>query len=66
MYYSSKPIKDEKYYTDSPIWETVKNTCTLPMLYLPNNIYIDGQLHQFLDGGMTNNTPSIQKMCYLA
>ena len=59
VYYSSKPIKDEKYYTDRPIWEAVKNTCTLPMLYLPNNVYIDGQLHQFLDGGMTNNTPSI-------
>lgn len=59
IYYSSKIIKDEKCYTDRPIWEAVKNTCSLPMLYLPNNVYIDNQLHQFLDGGMTNNTPSI-------
>ena len=29
------------------------------MLYLSNNVYIDGQLHQFLDGGMTNNAPTI-------
>ena len=59
VYYSSRNIKDEKCFTNRTIWEAVKNSCTLPMLYLPNNVYIDGQLHQFLDGGMTNNTPTI-------
>ena len=59
IYYSSKAIENEKYFSDRTIWEAVKNSCTLPMLYLPNNVYIDGQLHQFLDGGMTNNTPTI-------
>lgn len=59
IYYTSKLIKDEKCFTDRTIWEAVKSSCTLPMLYLPNNVYIDGQLHQLLDGGMTNNTPTI-------
>lgn len=59
IYYSSKKIKNEKCYTDRTIWEAVKSTSSLPMLFLPNNVYINGQLHQFLDGGMTNNTPTI-------
>lgn len=59
VYYSSKIIKDEKCFLNRTIWEAVKNTCTLPLLYLPNNVYIDGQLHQFLDGGMTDNTPTV-------
>ena len=25
---------------------------------MPNNVYIDGKLHQFLDGGMTHNIPT--------
>ncbi len=59
VYSSSKIIENEKCFTNRTIWEAVKNSSSLPLLYMPNNVYIDGQLHQFLDGGMTNNTPSI-------
>ncbi len=58
VYYTSKKIKNEECYLDRPIEEAVKNTCSLPLLYLPNNVYIDGKLHQFLDGGMTHNIPT--------
>jgi len=57
-YYSSKQLKNEKCYTDRPIVEAIKNSCSVPLLFLPNNVYIDGKLHQFSDGGMTNNTPT--------
>lgn len=58
VYYTSRKIKNEVCYMDRPIEEAVKNTCSLPLLYVPNNVYIDGKLHQFLDGGMTNNIPT--------
>ena len=50
VYYTSRIIKNEECYMDRPIEEAVKNTCSLPLLYVPNNVYIDGKLHQFLDG----------------
>lgn len=58
VYYTSRKIKNEECYMDRPIEEAVKNTCSLPLLYVPNNVYIDGKLHQFLDGGMTNSIPT--------
>lgn len=58
VYYTSREIKNEKCYINRPIVEAIKNTCSLPLLFIPNNVYIDGKLHQFLDGGMTNNTPT--------
>lgn len=58
VYYTSRKIKNEECYMDRPIEEAVKNTCSLPLLYVPNNVYIDGKLHQFLDGGMTHNIPT--------
>lgn len=58
VYYTSRKIKNEVCYMDRPIEEAVKNTCSLPLLYVPNNVYIDGKLHQFLDGGMTHNIPT--------
>lgn len=58
VYYTSRNIKNEECYMDRPIEEAVKNTCSLPLLYVPNNVYIDGKLHQFLDGGMTHNIPT--------
>ena len=58
VYYSSKEIPKEKCYREREIAEAVKNTCSLPLLFTPNNVYIDGKLHQFLDGGMTNNIPT--------
>ena len=58
VYYTSRNIKNEECYMDRPIEEAVKNTCQLPLLYVPNNVYIDGKLHQFLDGGMTHNIPT--------
>lgn len=57
-YYSSKQLKGEKCYTDRAIVEAIRNTCSIPLLFLPNNVYIGGKLHQFSDGGMTNNTPT--------
>ena len=60
VYYTSRPIKNEECYINRPIEEAVKNTCSLPLLYLPNNVYIDGKLHQFLDGGMTHNIPTLR------
>lgn len=68
VYYTSRPIKNEKCYMDRPIEEAVKNTCSLPLMSVPNDVYIDGKLHQFLDGGMTHNIPtqneSICRLCY--
>ena len=58
VYYTSKPIKNETCYLDRPIEEAVKNTCSLPLMSVPNDIYINGKLHQFLDGGMTHNIPT--------
>lgn len=58
VYYTSRKIKNEECYMDRSIEEAVKNTCSLPLLYIPNNVYIDGKLHQFLDGGMTHNIPT--------
>ena len=58
VYYTSRPIKNEKCYMNRPIEEAVKNTCPLPLMSVPNDVYIDGKLHQFLDGGMTHNIPT--------
>ena len=58
VYYTSKIIKDEECYLDRPIEEAIKNTSSLPLIFTPNTVYIDGEMHQFLDGGMTNNTPT--------
>lgn len=58
VYYTSRQIKNEKCYMDRPIEEAVKNTCSLPLMSVPNDVYIDGKLHQFLDGGMTHNIPT--------
>lgn len=58
VYYTSKELKNEKCFLNRSIVEAVKNSCSLPLLFIPNNVYIDGKLHQFLDGGMTNNTPT--------
>ena len=58
VYYTSRPINDEECYLDRNISEAIKNSSSLPLLYIPNTVYINGELHQFLDGGMTNNTPT--------
>ena len=58
VYYTSKKIDDEECYLDRPIEEAIKNTSSIPLIFIPNTVYIDGQMHQFLDGGMTNNTPT--------
>ena len=58
VYYTSKPIKDEECFLDRPISEAIRNSASLPLLYVPNTVYINGEMRQFLDGGMTNNTPS--------
>ncbi len=57
-YYSSKPIKGEDCYLDRPISEAIRNTSSIPLIFTPNTVYINGEMHQFLDGGMTNNTPT--------
>ena len=58
VYYSSKEINGEECYLDRPIAEAIKNTSSLPLIFTPNTVYINGEMHQFLDGGMTNNTPT--------
>jgi len=58
VYYSSVNLKDEKCYLDRPLYEAVRNTSSLPFFFIPNSVYIDGELHQFLDGGIMNNTPT--------
>ncbi len=58
VYYTSKPIKNEDCYLDRPIAEAIRNTSSIPLIFTPNTVYIDGEMHQFLDGGMTNNTPT--------
>ncbi len=58
VYYSSKKIDGEDCYLDRPIKEAVKNTSSIPLIFVPNTVYINGEMHQFLDGGMTNNTPT--------
>ena len=68
VYYTSMPIENEKCYMDRPISEAIKNSSSLPLLFVPNTVYIDGKLHQFLDGGMTHNTPSthLKDFCDIA
>lgn len=58
VYYSSTNLQDEDCYLDRKISEAIKSSSSLPLLYVPNDVYINGELHQFLDGGMTNNTPT--------
>ncbi len=58
VYYTSRVIDGEECYLDRPIEEAVKNTSSVPLIFIPNTVYIDGKMHQFLDGGMTNNTPT--------
>lgn len=58
VYYSSRKINDEVCYLDRDISEAIKNSSSLPLIFIPNTVYIDGEMHQFLDGGMTNNTPT--------
>lgn len=58
VYYSSRTIEGEICYSNREIAEAVKNTSSLPFLYIPNNVMIDGELHQFLDGGIMNNIPT--------
>ncbi len=58
VYYSSVPIKGEECYLDRSISEAIKNTSSIPLIFTPNTVYINGEMHQFLDGGMTNNTPT--------
>ena len=58
VYYTSRPIEGEECLLDRPISEAIRNTASLPLLYVPNTVYINGEMRQFLDGGMTNNTPA--------
>ena len=58
VYYTSQIIEGEECYFDRPISEAIKNSSSLPLLFTPNTVYINGEMHQFLDGGMTNNTPT--------
>ena len=58
VYYSSRKIEGEECYLNRPIEEAIKNTSSIPLIFVPNTVYIDGEMHQFLDGGMTNNTPT--------
>ncbi len=58
VYYTSQEIDGEECYLDRGISEAIKNSSSLPLLFIPNTVYINGEMHQFLDGGMTNNTPT--------
>ena len=58
IYYSSRELNGEECYLDRPIAEAIQSSAALPLLFTPNTVYINGNMHQFLDGGMTNNTPT--------
>ena len=58
VYYSSRPLNDEfTYYTDRTVFEAIRSTCSLPIIYIPNEVKIDNKIHHMLDGGTTTNTP---------
>lgn len=58
IYYSSRPLKGQyTYYTDRTIFEAIRSTCALPIIYTPNEVKIDNSVHHMLDGGTTTNTP---------
>ena len=57
LYYSSKPLKGNlKYYCDRSISEAIRSTCTIPLMFTPNKIIVDGKNHFMLDGGILTNT----------
>lgn len=60
IYYSSVPLKNEKYYMDRPISEAIKSSCSIPVIFIPNKVDIDGHIHHMMDGGVTNNSPVVQ------
>lgn len=60
VYYSSRPLnKDFTCYTDRTLYEAIRSTCSLPLIYIPNRVKIDGKFHYMSDGGITTNTPVI-------
>lgn len=57
IYYSSVPLDEYTYYTDRPIAEAIKSSCTLPIIYTPNKVCINNHFHYMMDGGIVSNTP---------
>ena len=57
VYYSSRPIKDKTYHMERSIAEAIRSTTSLPVIFVPNKVKIDYQIHHMVDGGTTTNIP---------
>lgn len=57
VYYSSKKLDENvTCYCDRKVSEAIKSSGSLPLLYNPNKVVINGENHYMLDGGILTNT----------
>ncbi len=57
VYYSSKVVDENvTCFYDRKVSEAIKSSGSLPLLYNPNKVVIDGENHYLLDGGILTNT----------
>jgi len=57
VYYSSKKVEESVIcYCDRKVSEAIKSSGSLPLLYNPNKVVINGENHYMLDGGILTNT----------
>ena len=57
VYYSSKKLNTKMTcYYDRKVLEAIRSSSSLPLLYVPNTVKIDGINHFMLDGGIMTNT----------
>lgn len=56
IYYSSKPLKEFKFYSNRLVSEAVRSSCSLPIIFVPNKTVINNRIHHMMDGGITTNT----------
>ena len=57
IYYSSVPLTDHTFYTNRPISEAIRSSCSIPVIFTPHKVTIENRVHHMMDGGITNNTP---------
>lgn len=57
IFYSSVPMHEFTYYSDRPIAEAIRSTSSIPVIFTPHKVSINGKTHHMMDGGITSNTP---------
>lgn len=59
IYYSSKPLDEFTFYSDRPVSEAIRSSCSFPIVFIPNKTKINNKVHHMMDGGITTNTAVI-------